>query len=137
MFILKDPAHAIFFDRAFRLKLLFLLVQVRGELFRHFVVGGVLCNFFLASSILRIEEGLVILVDETEFPVVVESREISGDRLPLQFHPVGIVLEPFTVLLRLLFLDELLRVAEPLLMFGSFQFLVRIRLRLEHHLFPA
>ena len=69
--------------------------------------------------------------------MVVESREISGHRLPLQLHPVSVVLEPFTVLLGLLFLDELLSVAEPLLMFGSFQFLVRNRLRLEHYLLPA
>ena len=74
MLILKDPAYAIFFDRAFRVELRFLLVQVRGELFRHFIVGRVLCDFFLAGCILRIEEGLVILVDKTEFPVVVESR---------------------------------------------------------------
>ena len=113
------------------------MLKVRHELFRHFVLGRVLCNFFLTTSILRIEEGPVVLVDEAEFPMVVESREISGDRLPVQFHPVGIVLEPFTVLLGLLFLDELLSVAKPLLMFGSFQFLVRDRLRLEHHLFPA
>lgn len=113
------------------------MVKVLEELFRYFVIGRVLFTLFLGTSILCIEEGLVILVDETEFPVVVESREISGGWLPLQFHPVGVVLEPFTVLLGLLFCDVLLRVAKPLLVFGSFQFLVRDRLRLEHHLFPA